>query len=448
MLLRVDPDEPQAQLLSLPPDLLVSFPGRGRRQDQLGPGRGRPGGPDRHDPGHLRRPDPPLPPGRLPRLQGAGAGHRRRAVLLRTPCGTRRPACSSATGAATRWGRTRRWPTPGPGTSRPSQNGEWVTDCTADLGRISRQQDFIRRAIARTVTEGVANPLLPRGRVRRGHRRRADGQRPGRRRLRAAGPQVPRVQRLDAADPDAGRDQRQRERVVHPPAAGHRGQRPPHRHLPGPGRGRGRPGARRSASWSTTAPVPTARPAKRPRASTGWGSTPRRVPATPRTATSATASSATDRRQRGRGPLRGRPDRGWGRRRAGRQHPAGADVEVVTGADFDGISSDLQPPPQPLGGGGAGGAGGGTGPSARSPASTPRNAPPADQSGHAPRRRPRLPLPTAASDDLQQSCFASTPQRCFRLRDLSPASGQARRGRGWPWRCGRAWPRRGREPGR
>ena len=40
---------------------------------------------------------------------------------------------------------------------------------------------------------------------------------------------------------------------------------------------------------------------------------------------------------------------------------AGADVEIVTGADFDGISSDLQPPPQPLGGGGGGGAGAGCG---------------------------------------------------------------------------------------
>jgi hypothetical protein len=40
---------------------------------------------------------------------------------------------------------------------------------------------------------------------------------------------------------------------------------------------------------------------------------------------------------------------------------AGADVEVVTGADFDGISSDLQPPPQALGGAGGGGGGGGAG---------------------------------------------------------------------------------------
>ncbi len=36
----------------------------------------------------------------------------------------------------------------------------------------------------------------------------------------------------------------------------------------------------------------------------------------------------------------------------------GADVELITGSDFDGIESDLQPPPQPLGPGGGGGGGG------------------------------------------------------------------------------------------
>jgi LCP family protein required for cell wall assembly len=39
-------------------------------------------------------------------------------------------------------------------------DGEWVLDGTADLGRISRQQDFIRRAISRTITEGLRHPLL------------------------------------------------------------------------------------------------------------------------------------------------------------------------------------------------------------------------------------------------------------------------------------------------
>lgn len=37
--------------------------------------------------------------------------------------------------------------------------GNWVYDETSDLGRISRQQDFIKRALRRAVTKGVRNPF-------------------------------------------------------------------------------------------------------------------------------------------------------------------------------------------------------------------------------------------------------------------------------------------------
>ena len=47
----------------------------------------------------------------------------------------------------------------------------------------------------------------------------------------------------------------------------------------------------------------------------------------------------------------------------------GADVEVVTGSSFEGIESDLQPPPEPLGEGG--GAGGGTPPVGQVPSVDP-----------------------------------------------------------------------------
>ncbi len=40
------------------------------------------------------------------------------------------------------------------------EGGEWQLDGTADLGRISRQQDFIRHALQQAVVEGVGNPLL------------------------------------------------------------------------------------------------------------------------------------------------------------------------------------------------------------------------------------------------------------------------------------------------
>jgi len=38
-------------------------------------------------------------------------------------------------------------------------DGRWHTDGTADLGRITRQQIFIRRAIAKAVGEGLTNPI-------------------------------------------------------------------------------------------------------------------------------------------------------------------------------------------------------------------------------------------------------------------------------------------------
>jgi polyisoprenyl-teichoic acid--peptidoglycan teichoic acid transferase len=38
-------------------------------------------------------------------------------------------------------------------------DGAWSTDPTGDLGRISRQQDFIRRALRRAVDQGLRNPI-------------------------------------------------------------------------------------------------------------------------------------------------------------------------------------------------------------------------------------------------------------------------------------------------
>jgi LCP family protein required for cell wall assembly len=39
------------------------------------------------------------------------------------------------------------------------EGGEWQTDPTADLGRIQRQQDFIRRMLRKAVSSGLSNPL-------------------------------------------------------------------------------------------------------------------------------------------------------------------------------------------------------------------------------------------------------------------------------------------------
>lgn len=38
-------------------------------------------------------------------------------------------------------------------------NGHWRTDPTGDLGRISRQQDFIRRSLRRAIDKGIRNPV-------------------------------------------------------------------------------------------------------------------------------------------------------------------------------------------------------------------------------------------------------------------------------------------------
>jgi len=38
------------------------------------------------------------------------------------------------------------------------ENGEWTQDPTSDLGRISRQQDFLRRTVSRLLSKGAYNP--------------------------------------------------------------------------------------------------------------------------------------------------------------------------------------------------------------------------------------------------------------------------------------------------
>lgn len=40
-----------------------------------------------------------------------------------------------------------------------NENGRWISDPTADLGRISRQQDFIKRVLRRAIDQGARNPV-------------------------------------------------------------------------------------------------------------------------------------------------------------------------------------------------------------------------------------------------------------------------------------------------
>jgi len=45
----------------------------------------------------------------------------------------------------------------------PVGSGEWKTDGTSDLGRVSRQQDFLRRTLASVLAKGLLNPSVARG---------------------------------------------------------------------------------------------------------------------------------------------------------------------------------------------------------------------------------------------------------------------------------------------
>ena len=47
----------------------------------------------------------------------------------------------------------------------PPGSGNWGTDGTSDLGRISRQQDFLRRTLSSVLAKGFLNPSVARGMI-------------------------------------------------------------------------------------------------------------------------------------------------------------------------------------------------------------------------------------------------------------------------------------------
>ena len=114
----------------------------------------------RHDRAVPGRADPPLHPGRLRRLPGPRRrGRRRRRCTSRRPRATPAPCSTSTPPAASRldghqalaYVRSRHF--------QYYEDGRWRTDPSGDLGRISRQQDFIIRALHRAVAQGARNPL-------------------------------------------------------------------------------------------------------------------------------------------------------------------------------------------------------------------------------------------------------------------------------------------------
>ena len=160
MVLRVEPSSERASLLSLPRDLWVPLGERRQPAHQQRHPERRSRRAGRHDRAVPRRPDPPLHPGRLRRLPGPRRGDRRRGRCTSRPRrATPTPSSTSTTAGcvtldghqALAYVRSRHY--------QYYEDGRWRTDPSGDLGRISRQQDFIIRALHQAVAQGARNPL-------------------------------------------------------------------------------------------------------------------------------------------------------------------------------------------------------------------------------------------------------------------------------------------------
>lgn len=160
MVLRIDPDSPQAQLLSFPRDLYVSIPGEGEAKINSALARG-----GQEALIATVEDNFGIPVHHYVQVDFLGFEELVRAVdgvpiYFATP--VRDPSTGLFVGhggcvtlspeQALAYARSRHL--------EYREDGEWISDASADFGRISRQQDFIRLAIRRAVVEGVRDPLL------------------------------------------------------------------------------------------------------------------------------------------------------------------------------------------------------------------------------------------------------------------------------------------------
>ena len=164
MLLRVDPASEPGRRALVPRDLWVKIAGTQQEEpDQRGVRHPEPEEADRHDRAQLLRPGRPLHQRRLLRVQGHRR-RRRRASACRSssPPATRTPG-STSTGPechvfegdeALAYVRSRHYQY-----FDPVKN-KWVTDGTSDYGRITRQQDFLKRALQKAMDRAARNPLV------------------------------------------------------------------------------------------------------------------------------------------------------------------------------------------------------------------------------------------------------------------------------------------------
>jgi polyisoprenyl-teichoic acid--peptidoglycan teichoic acid transferase len=159
MLLRVDPGSTQAQLLSFPRDLFLEIPGVGEQRINAALSAG---GPETLVQTIQQNFDVPVH--HYVEIDFQGFEELVRAVdgvpfyfdkplrdpetglyIPRAGCVTLDPVQALA------YARTRKL--------QYFEDGAWHFDGTGDLGRISRQQDFMRRAIARAIEKGIRNPI-------------------------------------------------------------------------------------------------------------------------------------------------------------------------------------------------------------------------------------------------------------------------------------------------
>ena len=168
MIMRVDPAAKRVAVLSFPRDLYVTIADTGNRaRINTAYRRNEPQTSDRHDLRELRDRHRPLHPGRLLHVQDARRRRRRGHRAVRVPrrvtptsgLNVLEPGCFTFDGDhALAYVRSRKYEY-----EDPPGSGKWQEDPTSDLGRVSRQQDFLRRSLTSILNKGLLNPSVASG---------------------------------------------------------------------------------------------------------------------------------------------------------------------------------------------------------------------------------------------------------------------------------------------
>ena len=176
MILRIDPKQQQASLLSLPRDLWVKIAGEGIHQKinaALGLGGEGTAGPAKLIDTIQENYGIPInhyveidfagfekligDVGGIPVYFNTGVRDRDEQGIAHTAINIPGPGCYTLDPAqALAYARSRHIEIQ----ETPGNNNSWISDPSADFGRISRQQDFVKRVLKRAVAKGVRDPLI------------------------------------------------------------------------------------------------------------------------------------------------------------------------------------------------------------------------------------------------------------------------------------------------